>query len=219
MKLYNINTDRIENDKTFTHDGINYIVNKLTTEELITFGRYKIKYLSKPNRRYYTSEETKELIDDVYTISYTQIEKALDDIKKLMHEDLFEASEKIEAETEIDTDLGYKVKGTRNDLDSFERGAKRGILEIRDTNYQKQNVNISELNNIITKIEDNGFLHFNTKGFKFDEINDFTTVQECMLYEATPYEKEIDEIDEFGELTGNKIIDTLYKNNVKEWSN
>ena len=218
MKLYNQNTNRVVTTKTVTTDKGIFYVNKLTDEQLNTLGYYKLKYENQPSRRYYTSEVTTAIVNGVYTTSYRAVDKEISTVKAAMIKDLFETAEILLDTAEIDTTLGFKVKAARKDLDTYERGSKRNVLDVRDVNFKKYTITKQELDSIVNAVETNGILLLQTKGIKFDEIDAFTTVAECILYEATPYEVEEEIIDEMGEPTGEGTHTvTRYKNNVKEW--
>jgi len=191
MKQYYQAEDKTVNAPTTVEiDKVNRYFDKLTQAERNKEGYFDIKYGSQPNTRYYVAVEDKGVVDNVYTINYTAQEKPLTDVQGLMIKSLFEAGEGYNNSATVDTGLGFLVKATRNDLDSFERGAKRNMTELRDVTGTKRVVSVPEMSKIADNIEDNGVVLFDIKWNKFDEIQAFTTVDECILYEATPYDED-----------------------------
>ena len=218
MKLYNQNTGKVENLKLIMLNGAHMYTDKLTDVQLNDAGYFKLRKESPPARRYYTSKVVNAIVGTEYVTSYTAVNKDVEVIKALMIKDLLEAADKLSMNATLNTSLGFTVKATRNDLDSFERGSKRGILEVRDDKGGKHTVTKQEIDQIAIDIETQGLLLFETKWAKFDEIQLFTTIAECTLYEATPYDVEEEIVNEMGEPTGEGThIVTKYKNNVKEW--
>ena len=58
------------------------------------------------------------------------------------------------------------------------------------------------MNQIATDIETQGIVLYDNKWARFDTIQAFTTVDECIYYEATPYDCD---------------GSTCYRNNVTDW--
>ena len=218
MRLYNLNTGKIENIKTFVFEGIEHIISKQSEAQLNNIGLYRIAFESPYDRRYYINTQIKELVGNLYITSYTKIDKPVEQVQALMVKDLFVVADKYEDEAIVDTGLGYNVKGSAKALKAFEVGAKRGILEVRDEYYKKHTVTVPQMAQIVADGEDNAISLFNIKGRKFDEIEAFQTVAECVYYEATPKDVESPILDEVtGEPTGETEMITIYINNVKEW--
>ena len=216
MKLYNQNTNRIENIKTILTPGIKY-TNKLTKEELNNLGYYLLKYESKPNKRYYNYETKTEIQEGYYVTSYTPVNKPIDEVKTLMQKELKKAFLEYAKRPQVDTSLGYSVQAGRNDLENFGIGKEFGIDAVRDINNEMHLVTQEDYNTIILAIKQKGILLYQTKWSKELEINEFETIQDCILYEATPYEVQEEITNEMGEPTGETHIVTRYKNNTKEW--
>ena len=220
MKLYDNNKDRVGKFKTInTVDGVFY-PSKLTEAQRNTYGYFDIEMVSPPNRRYYTYTESKSLIGNKFKNSFVVVDRNVSDVKALMVKDLDEAENRYRDAAIVTTVKGIKVRGTREDLDSFERGSKRGILEIRDKDRKKHTLTKQEIDQIAIDIETNGMILFQKAGNIFDAIDGFTTVAECILYEATPEDHVVTEeeagADIEGLLTVGQVI-VRYKNNVKEW--
>ncbi len=194
------------------------IFTKWSEAELNAIGLYSVAISGLPDRRYYTAKEVEDFTTDVCTITYTATDRPLADVQAAMIKDLEKEELKRSELPLVDSGLGYKVKGSRDDLDSFERGSKRGLTELRDSNGVKRTVTPTELVDIATAIETNGLLLFNTKWIKFDEIKALTTVADCILYEATPYDYPITVEDVILDNTlveGTIIV--KHTNNVTEW--
>ena len=220
MKLYNIATDKIENRKTIkTNDGTLY-PNKLTDAQLNSYGYYRVKYESAPNRRYYNATKSASVVGTEYVVGYTVTEKPIEEVKGLMFNDLFDEGLKRENSAKVDTGLGFTVDGSERGLSAFALGAKKGVSRVRDENFMPHNVTVPQVNAILTAIEDNILSIFNAKEAKFDEIIALTTVAVCIEYENTPYDyvvtQEDVDIDLEGTLVLGQII-TKYSNKVKEW--
>jgi len=223
MKLYNANIDRVENIKrgrTVEVGGMNMYLLKMSEEDRNSVGFYNLSFLSQPNSRYYGSEPISELVGNLWTTSYTPVAKELGAVKSLMAKDLFEAADKYEDEAKVDTGLGFRVKGNAKALVAFAVGTKRGLKEVRDENFTKHSVSVPQMAKIVSDIEDNAIVMFDTKGSKFDEFMAFQTIDECILYEATPYGYTYTQEDEDNDIEGNIVAGettTRYRNNVKEW--
>ncbi len=217
MKLYNKNTDKIENIKVIQDNGTFY-VNRLSDKQLNELGYFKVVYESKPSRRYYNFTENKELIGNVFTISYTATDKPLESIKELMLKDLKESFLNYALRPKVDTGLGFIVDGGRDDIKNFEIGKKYALEAVKDADGNMHPVTDSDYDVIISAIEQKGMSLYGIKWQKEAEINAMNTVDEIVLYEATPYEATVDVIDEATqEPTGETQVITKYKNNVKEW--
>ena len=220
MKLYNANTDKIENLKTIkTVDGILY-PSKLTEEQLNSYNYYKVEYTPAPNRRYYNSTKTSSLVGSKYVVGYTTTPKQLDEIKGKMVKDLFEAGEQYEATASIDTGLGFEVEASPRALQAFGLGAKKSKGNVRDKNFMKQTVTTQEANAIVSAVEDKLLALFETKEAKFDEILALPDIASCELYERAPYDYIITQEDVDNDIEGTLVLGDIivrYKNKVKEW--
>ena len=219
MKVYDQNIDKVTELPWVisTNDGTLY-TSKLADEQLPEYGYYKIEYQSKPNRKYYNSEETKGIVDNKYVISYNSIAKPIEEVKDRMLKDLSEVYKEKKLRPIVDTGLGFSVDGGYSDLQNFIVGKEFELPEVKDTYGEKHSVTLADYDTIITTIKQNGINLFVLKDTKEQEIKALTTIEDCILYEATPYEETIDVIDEAtGEPTGETQVVTKYKNNVREW--
>lgn len=220
MKLYNQNKDKIEDLKVIEGpNGETLYVNKLSDEVLNSLGYFRIQYESYPNRRYYkVGNETRQVVGNMYVIGYEAVDRPVEEVKELMFKDLKEAFVGYSTRPRIDTGLGFFVDGSRDDLENFKIGQEFLIPFVKDADGIMRPVTSADYDVIIQKIKETGISGYNMKWTKEEEINAFTTVSECELYENTPYDVEEPVLDETTlEPTGESIIVTKYKNNVKEW--
>jgi hypothetical protein len=192
----------------------------MTEAELIAEGFYPISYDSKPNRRYYTATESRILVGDVYTISYTSADRNIVEVQSSMLKDLKEAYVSYSARPRVDSTLGFFVDGGRDDLQNFEMGKKYGILTIKDADNVEQTIVAADNDTILITIESQAIALMQTKWAKQAVINAFTTVPECVLYEATPYDYVVTAQDVIDDISGTLVegnIIVKYTNNFKEW--
>lgn len=214
MRLYN--GTEIINTQTIQNNGALVYVDKLSDAELLNIGYYRVAYLSKPDARYYSYTEVAELIDGIYTISYTPIEKPLDSVKAAMKDDLKVTFIKLGLKPIVDTGLGFSVDGGRANLQDFESGLAMGVLSVRGSDNLMHEVTVEQMQGIINTIRANGLSLYQTKWEKEAQIDALEDVEACKLYEATPYEYTLTEADV---MMGGEVGDvvTRYKNNVMEW--
>jgi hypothetical protein len=220
MKLYNQNIGIVGKYTIINTVNGTLYVNKLTDEQLNSYGYYKVEYGSMPNRRYYITTQTRGVVGSKFVIGYTATERPLDEVKKAMFKDLFERGEQKENEAIVDTGLGFKVEGNNRALQAYTLGAKKGITRVRDENFMPHDVTVPEVNQILTDIEDNLVAIFNIKEAKFDEIYGLPTVADCILYEATPEDYIVTQEDVDNDIEGTLIVGQVivrHKNKVKEW--
>ena len=88
MRLYNNTTQKIEELKTITIDGVLAYVDKLSNAQLVEQGYYRVAYDAKPDSRYYNYSENGSIDGEFYTTHYTAIEKELDEVKARMKAEL-----------------------------------------------------------------------------------------------------------------------------------
>ena len=213
MKLYNQNIDKTENIKSFVSNGVQYIANKLTEAELNTMSYYYIEFVSPPDRRYYTYTEEKAIIENRYTNVYLPIERPLSDVIERMQTGLRETYIDLGLRPRLDSTLGYDIFGGREDIEDFQMWKEYAETEIVDADGNFQSVTGGSYDTIATVIKDHRRLVFTTGKVKNAEVKAFTSIDECILYEATPYD--CPEYDMDGELTGSTV--TCYRDNVTDW--
>ena len=214
MKLYNLELDKIENIKTInTDDGVRY-VNKLTTSELVVQGYYPIEYTTIPNRRYYTYTVVKSIINDVYTVTYSPIERPLATVIGLMEKDLRETYYKTYLELpRIDTGLGYDVWGSLESVEELRMWKDYGFDEIIDADDNTQSVDGNSYSTIGNAIKTYRRLVYDRRKNKVSQVKNLTSIDACILFEHSPYD--CPEYDDEGVLTG--ATTTCYRNLVKDW--
>lgn len=218
MRLYNQNIDKIQEYKTIsTIDGTFY-VDKVTEEQLNSYGYFKVEFQSQPNRRYYTHTEQNGIVNGKYVVGYNVVERPIGELQDVMLRDLKEAHDKYSIRPRVDTGLGYFVDGSRIDKENFEVGKELNLPKVKDADNNWHDVTSSDYDTILLAIKQNGVNLWYTKNTKEEEIKALPTVADCILYEATPYNAMVDIIDEATGLpTGQQELKTFYKNNVKEW--
>jgi len=217
MRLYDSETKTVKEVKTFVKDGVLLYADKLTNVQLVESGYYRVAYNSKPDARYFTYTEEGVVEGEFYTTSYVPVPKPLDDVKVRMKVELKAEFEKRGMKPIVDTGLGFSVDGGRANLQDFESGLALGVLMVRASDNTMHEVTIEQMQGILTAIQANGLSLYQTKWSKEAEIDALVDIEACKLYEATPYEKEVDEMGADMQPTGNKVMTTLYKNNVVEW--
>lgn len=216
MRLYNSKTQKIEELKTITIDGVLAYVDKLTNAQLVGQGYYRVAYDAKPDARYYSYSESGSIDGEFYTTHYTSIEKELDEVKARMKAELKGVFEAKGLKPIVDTGLGFSVDGGRANLQDFESGLAMGILNVRASDNTMHEVTVEQMQSIINTIRANGLSLYQTKWQKEAQIDALADIDACKLYEATPYEYTLMESDAMmGGAVGDVV--TLYKNNVMEW--
>jgi len=82
MKLYNQNTDKIENYNSIEVAPLETkVVAHLTEVQLNSYGYFHVEYGERPNSLYYTNVESGSIIANKYQIVYTSIELPLQTVK------------------------------------------------------------------------------------------------------------------------------------------
>lgn len=216
MRLYNSITQKVEELNGVRVDGALVYTSKISNAQLLTMGYHRVAYLSKPDARYYTYTEATEVIDGIYTTSYTPIEKPLDSVKATMKADVKSVFETKGLKPIVDTGLGFSVDGGRANLQDFESGLAIGVLSVRGSDNLMHEVTVEQMQGIINAIRANGLSLYQTKWTKEAQIDALADVEACKLYEATPYEYTLTQADV---MMGGEVGDvvTRYKNNVMEW--
>jgi hypothetical protein len=219
MKKYNVNTGKIEElSKTIVVNGVAKYTSKMTDVQLIEAGFYPISFSSVPDRKYYTYTESSKLVNNIWTIAYNVEPRDTEEVKQRMLKDLSDTFKVLSKRPKVDTTLGFIIDGGREDLENLKVGKEFNLPFIKDANGINHSITNEDYDTAILAIKQNGINLYQTKWNKKAEIDSFTTIEQCILYEATPYEEEIEEIDETTlEPTGNMIVVTKYRNNVKEW--
>ena len=216
MRLYNSTTQKIEELKTITVEGVLVYVSKLSNAELVAYGYYRVAYDAKPDERYYDYEQSGSIEDEFYTTHYTPIEKELDGVKARMKAELKGVFEAKGLKPVVDTGLGFSVDGGRANLQDFESGLAMGVLTVRASDNTMHEVTAEQMQGIINAIRASGLSLYQTKWTKESQIDALADVEACKLYEATPYEYTLTQADV---MMGGEVGDvvTRYKNNVMEW--
>ena len=216
MRLYNSKTQKIEELKTITVDGVLLFVDKLSNAQLVELGYYRVAYDAKPDSRYYDFIENGSIDGEFYTTHYTPVAKELASVKARMKAELKGVFEAKGLKPVVDTGLGFSVDGGRANLQDFESGLAMGVLNVRASDNTMHEVTSEQMQSIINTIRANGLSLYQTKWAKEAQIDALADIDACKLYEATPYEYTLMESDAMmGGAVGDVV--TLYKNNVMEW--
>jgi len=221
MKRYNSDTDRMERlPKTLEVDGINRLTSKMTEVELIEQGHHPISYGSRPNRRYYTAVENKALVNDIYEVTYIAEDLLVADVQAKMIKDLaIRATEKEESGItvigmEIATDAKSQAKLTagvtffgRNPNQTRRFKHKNGFADATETSMIEIQDALATHIEKVTQNEESIYIAIKALG----------SIEECILYERTPYDYPLTGDDELAGLGTEGDVIERYKNNVKEW--
>lgn len=190
--IYNIKTDKIEKLQPIIKiDGATMYSNKLSEEELNKGGFYKVKYENKPDMRYYDFTENKTLINNTYIVSYTKIDKPIEDIQYTMLKELGKDFIKYSERPRVTIpELNIVVDGGRADKDNFKELWEDMIDEdttsIKDADNQfHHNLSKSDVYIIYKSIVKKGRNLMQLKWTKEQEIKSLNTVAECINYEDT----------------------------------
>lgn len=212
MKLYNQETDKIEIVDKITYDGMVYDANKLSKEQLNSLGYYPLKTLSMPDKRYYSHEVVKKIVDGYYETSYISTDRPIEEVHDRMYLGLSDTAKKyFDQLTE---------KYHSSEVASFNLLTEQ-CLTLKDTGEvgfmleQECLVSGEDMttfaDGVLAKapfIQGGKALVSGTRTKKQNEVSEFTTIDGCKLYEATPY-------DCVDDMTGEPT--TCYKNNVTDW--
>lgn len=224
MWLNKTDNSIIAKPKGITVGGIDYpsaIFSKYSEAELNAISIFTITEDAIPNRRYYTYNE---VLDTATShITRTPISRPVADIQAVMLQDLEDvANSKFEATT-----AGYTA-GEMSSWSELEADAiahqttplTSGMLYDEAT---IAGITVDELaNRVLTKATAFKQAKAYISGMKKKkslEIQALATIDDCILYEATPYEYTytVDDLEVIDGLKSAGDIVTRYKNNVKEW--
>lgn len=224
MWLNKTDNSIIAKPKAIAVGGVDYpsaIFSKYSEAELNAIGVFTITEDSIPNRRYYTYNEV--LDTTTAHITRTPIEKPVADVQALLLRDLeYVANGKFDATT-----AGYTA-GEMSSWGELEADAiahqttplTSGILFDEAT---IAGITVDELAN---RVLTNAAAFKQAKAYisgirkkKSLEIQALATIDDYILYEATPYEYTYtaDDQEVIDGLKSAGDIITRYKNNVKEW--
>ena len=224
MKRYNTIEDKIVTvPATIKVGGVTKLTNRMSEVELVDAGYLPVKYGSLPNRRYYTTTEVKEVVDNVYTITYTPVEKSVADVQKLLLKDISDSFKSFGKRPVVDTGLGFNVDGGLDDIQRFEIGKELGVTVMMDKNGVSHDVTADDYDAVILAIKTYGLSLYQTKWAREAEVKDFDNIADCMTYEKTPYIVSELIVDDKGDSVldtdGNEQYQnvTHYKNQCKEW--
>lgn len=226
--MYNQTKDKIETlpIQLIVVNGTTVLTSSLTEAGLNVEGYYKVEYGSRPNRRYYTYAESKLLVGNIYKVTYVAIDRPLREVKDSLLASLKDTKIiKQDGRPAVNTGLGFSVDGGYRDLQNLEAAKSLGLLFVLDTEGAQHDILASEWDLIINAVKLNGLGIIQANQTKKIAIEALLSINECILYEATPYtvqelqweniEKTIPLLD-----VNNVQIEltvTKYKNNCTEW--
>lgn len=191
MKLYNVNTDAIEDIQILVvKKKGRYYTNKANNKTLNKAGLYKIKYLNEPDfndpaLKYTKYNKTQKIVGEFYEIKYIIVEEDLDKFKTILLEDLSAIAKKIMSRPEVDTGLEYSVDGGLDDLRNFELGQKYDLALIKSVDGEFFDITNEEYNVVIEAVELKRIELLKTKWKKEQEINLIETFEELKEYYKT----------------------------------
>jgi len=198
MRMYNKNTNKIENlPKTIVlKNGVLAFTKKLSIEKLNDNGYFEINISSKLNKNYYKSIEHKELINNIYTITYTAEDLPLEQVKKRMKAKVSKSFKDVFARPRVDTGLGFFVDGLRDDILNFKDGKELGVEIIFDADGNKhENITPENYDTIIKAIKIYGLNAYKEKWGTLEEIKNLKNIDECILFEKNPYDSECEDLE------------------------
>ena len=220
--MYNLAQDKIVElpRQLVIANGSTVLTSSLTEAELNAEGYYKVQYNSQPNRRYYTSVESKLLVGNAYTATYTPVDKPLADVKVLLKSSIKERFLDKEANPIVDTGLGFSVNGGRKNIEDFKVGQKYSFPSVKASDNIFYPITNTDYDTIVTALEMNGILLYQTKWAKEAEVEALLTVADCELYEATPYDYVVTQADVDADITNTLVLGDVqvrYTNQCRDW--
>jgi hypothetical protein len=225
MKIYNQNKDRIENNpKVVTIDGVTMLWSASTEEQRVGAGYYPVKYESKPNTRYYTSKEQRQLVGNEYVISYISEPIDIETLKDKMKQEVIEiAKSKLDEATakyspaemasweNLEREAIAYTQGAEIELCTMLKNEADMCGQTYDDLANEVIINANNLRDLRTYI-------VSTRYNKINEIKLLGSIEDIVLYEATPYEYTYTEADvtkDIDIVAGDTVI--RYKNNLTAW--
>lgn len=184
MKKYNTHTKKIETlPKLILVGNIQKLSSKMTSEQLCESGYLEVVYGEKPDKRYYDFIESVVAVDCEYHVTYNSTAKPLAEVKARLKSDVSSKYKKDSKRPRVDTSLGYFIDGSRDDLDNFERGLKRGSTKIMDADNMLHDATREDFDTCVRAIEDAGEAMIIAKWKEKLKIDSFSSIQECIDYE------------------------------------
>lgn len=227
MLLYNKNTNKIEGITQITDkNGVTHLVKNIMVEELNENGFYAVedKDSTKKDGRYYVNTKVKALVDNAYVISYTNVEKDLVTVQNLLLDDVTTV-----ASDKYKTVVGGYSAEEMAEWTALENDAKACIEGGVPSIYiegRAETVGVTAIQYSTALLADsssfrNASMYITNMRAKIKkDINSFTTVEECILYEATPYDYIVTEEDVANDIAGTLVVGGVIprvRNNCKDW--
>ena len=226
MWINKTTNEKILKPKAITIDGIQYpkdIFTKWSEDELNAIGLYSYTVSGLPNRRYYTSEEVENFTTVPYSITYNAVDRPLADVQA----NLIASIEETATKKFNDATSGY----TASEMSSWvemEAQAREHLVTPLTNGMLFDEAQIAgiSVDALATKVIANADALKQVKAYiagmrakKTLEVMSLTTVDECILYEKTPYDYTLTDEDVADGMTEGQVGDlvTRYKNNCTEW--
>lgn len=220
------------NDNTVIKKAVAIIINGVTHPktifskwselELNDIGIYTPIEDTVPNERYYTYNEVIDFTNK--TITRTPIEKPLADLQALMIKDLEDTANSKFNEATAGYTAGEMASWNELELEAIAHQTTpltEGML------YDEAMLSGISVDELATKVLLNAGQFkalkayiAGTRKFKDTEIGNLLSVDECILYERTPYDYTITAEDVANDIDGTLVEGTIvvrYMNRVKDW--
>lgn len=185
MTLYSTHKDKIDDFDLIVADNVIMYTNRVSEEELNKYGYFYVQYLNAHDRRFYLSEENKGIVDGKYLVWYTKIERPLAEVKDQLKAKVKEIFISESKRPRVDTGLGYSIDGSREDLENFNIGKKRGFPFIKDVDGMDHPATTAEYDAAITAIEDYGMFLLQKKWNSEADIENLKTIDECIAFDLS----------------------------------
>ena len=203
MWIYNDKV--IKSPKTIEIGGVTYPRQIFKDKEfLLANGIKPYREVSVENKYYYNGTLTRVDNGSEVVGTYSKIPKNIDGIKEGMLSQLSQVFKNVSKRPRVTTSLGFDVDASRNDILNFEDGKALGVTTIKDADGNFHTITVADYDTIIAEQKASGLALYQTKWTKEAEIQALATIEDCILYEATPNGVDAD---------GNVV----YKNNITEW--
>ncbi len=183
MKLYNINTDKLEEVNINLTDDPIYLVDEAMDAHLNSIGLYKVIDAVAPDERYFSYVEDNSLIDNEYVIGYTVTELDVDDVRRRLADELRVTSDEAKRRPRIATGLGYDIWGGREDIAELKDHYDNAEDQILDADDEIQDITGAEYGTIATAVKAYRANLFAIQKTKVTQLKNITTIAQCIEFE------------------------------------
>jgi len=176
MKIYNKKTNSInELQYLEMNDGLHKIEH-VTEEELNNLDLYKVNETVIPDATLNHITTKKELIDNVYNITYTSTSKSLQDLKDESVKNI-NIKYNISTRPRVPTTLGFDIDGSDEDLANFKNGKLIGLLTVRDADNIQHDIALADYDIIIDAIINYKMTKLQQKWSEIDNIKNYNLTE------------------------------------------